>query len=464
MSLSKTLLPLGILIILAITGYYLLQPSGNTEQVENVMTTVKKGPFSIEVNATGELKAKKSVKIRAPQGMRAAGIYETTISDLIAEGTVVSEGQYVASLDRTELAGKMSNLQTEIEKIQTQLEQAKIDTAIELRGLRDQLVNLDFSKKEKELNVEQNRYEPQSVIQQTKLDLERTERDYRQLVQKYELKQQQAVAKIQEINALLKQNQMQLNRLNELSDNFSINAPKTGMVIYARSWRGKKEPGSRVSAWDPVVAELPDLTDMISKTYVNEVDISKVRVGQEVEIKVDAFPDNSYAGQVIQVANIGEQLQGYDAKVFEVTVQLIEVDSILRPAMTTSNEILTHQFEDILFVPLEAIHSDSLTFVYLNKDGKVQRQEVITGLSNDNEIAIDHGLAAGQEIYLSLPPKMDDIPISLIPEETKASILKQQKADAQARQAKAKEKERAVGKVDLPASNAGGNDMIVIFE
>lgn len=49
------------------------------------------------------------------------------------------------------------------------------------------------------------------------------------------------------------------------------------MVIYARSWSGKKEPGSRVTAWDPVVAELPDLTDMTSQAYVNEVDTSKVQ-------------------------------------------------------------------------------------------------------------------------------------------------------------------------------------------
>ena len=120
--------------------------------------------------------------------MRAAGIYETTISDLVTEGTILEQGAYVANLDRTEIAGKMSNVQTEIEKIQTQLEQAKIDTAIELRGIRDEIVNLGFTKKEKLLNVEQNKYEPQSVIQQTQLDLERTERDYKQLLIKVRAK------------------------------------------------------------------------------------------------------------------------------------------------------------------------------------------------------------------------------------------------------------------------------------
>lgn len=461
---SKVLLPIALILGLILIGYFIFRPSAEKEQVEEVMTTVKKGAFSIMVTATGELKAKRSVKIQAPQGMRPAGIYETTISNLITEGTVVSEGDFVASLDRTELAGKMSNVQTEIEKIQTQLEQAKIDTAIEMRGLRDQLVNLNFSMKEKELNVEQSRYEPQSVIQQTQLDLERTQRDYNQLLKNYELKQQQAIAKIQEINALLKQNQMQMNRLSELSDQFNITAPKSGMVIYARSWRGKKEPGSRVSAWDPVVAELPDLSDMISKTFVNEVDVSRVKIGQVVNIKVDAFPENEYSGQVIQIANIGEQLQGYDAKVFEVTVQLNEVDSILRPAMTTSNEIVTNSFEDVLSLPLEAIHSDSLTFVYLDHNGALSKQEIITGLSSDNEIIVEYGLEFGQEVYLSAPEVSGEIPLLTIPEATKADILKKQKEEAKLRQAEAMLKQKQVGKVDVPAGGGGGGDVFVVFD
>ena len=93
-----------------------------------------------------------------------------------------------------------------------------------------------------------------------------------------------------EILSLLKKNQLEMGQLQTVSDGFTITAPSDGMLIYSREWGGKKEPGSRVSAWNPVVAELPDLTDMISKIYVNEVDISKVSKGQDVSIKIDAFP------------------------------------------------------------------------------------------------------------------------------------------------------------------------------
>lgn len=439
--------------------------TNETETAAVLKYTVKKDVFHVRVTATGELSAKRSVKIRAPQGMNAAGIWETTITDLVTEGSLVKEGDYVATLDRTELANKMSTIQTEIEKIQTQLEQARIDTAIELRGIRDELVNLDFNKKEKLLYLDQSRYEPQSVIQTARLDLERVERDFRQLEKKYDLKRQQSVAKIQEINALLRQNQQQLDILTKLSGEFSIHAPKSGMIIYARTWNGKREPGSRISSWDPVVAELPDLTDMISKTYVNEVDVSKVQPGQDVSIKVDAFPDRSYTGKVISVANIGEQIKGYDAKVFEVIVQVSESDSILRPAMTTGNEILTGSYPDKLFIPLEALQSDSVTFVYKEKDGKLVRQEVITGLSNDNQIIIEHGLEENDVVWLAPPPDTSELPMIPIAPDIKAAIKKEQEKAAERRRKEAAEKRKTVEGIDVPTSDGGsGGDFIIIME
>ncbi|MBX2876336.1 MAG: efflux RND transporter periplasmic adaptor subunit [Saprospiraceae bacterium] len=439
-------------------------PSTSEQQVEDLIFTVADGPMEITVTGTGELNAKKSVKIRAPQGMRPAGIYETTLSNLVPEGTIVNEGDFVASLDRTELAGKMSNVQTELDKVQTQLEQAKIDTAIDLRALRDEIVNLDFTKKQKLLEVEQSKYEPQSVIQRAELDLEQTERDYKQLLTKYELKQQQAVAKIEEINALLRQNQRQLQKYLDLSNDFNIFAPKTGMVIYARTWNGKKEPGSRISAWDPVVAELPDLTDMISKTFVNEVDISKVQVGQDVTIKVDAFPDRKYTGSVLKVANIGEQLRGYDAKVFEVIVQVNEVDSIMRPAMTTSNEIVTNVLETVTHIPLEALFSDSLSFVYKRDGNSLVRQEVITGLSNDDMIVVEHGLGAGETIYLTEPNNKSSLTFIPIDPSIKDEIRQKQEEAKRAREAQAMERRKKMEGVDMPSpsSDGGGGGIIII--
>jgi len=404
----KVLLPLAIIALFGF-AYYFTTGSTTTDETAIIKNTLERKDFVVNVTATGELKAKNSEKIRGPQGLRQANIYNVTISDLIPEGTVVKKGDYVARLDRSELDTKIKDIQTEIEKIETQLAQTEIDTAIELRGIRDQLINLNFSKKEKELEVEQSKYEAPMVIQAAQIDLERTNRDYKQLLSKYELSKVKSEAQINEIKASLKQNTTKLKRFSKLGEDMTITAPKDGMLIYKRSWNGRVSTGSQINLWDPTVAELPDLTDMVSKTFVNEVDISRVKKGQDVTIKVDAFPDKSYTGSVISVANIGEELRNYDAKVFEVMIQVNEMDSILRPAMTTSNDIVTDIYESVLSIPMEALQTDSLTYVFAEKNGKKVRQEVITGVSNNDAITIDHGLEEGDVYLMTIPDNVEEL-------------------------------------------------------
>ena len=88
-----------------------------------------------------------------------------------------------------------------------------------------------------------------------------------------------------------------------------------------------------VQTWDPVIATLPDLSVMVSKTYVNEVDISFIEVGLSTNISFDAFPDKKLTGKVIQIANVGEQKPNSDSKVFEVLIELNESDTTMRPGM-----------------------------------------------------------------------------------------------------------------------------------
>jgi multidrug resistance efflux pump len=410
---KKYLLPLLGVIVAGLAVWYFTRPAETEESVQ-LTVPVKQGDFLMNVIATGELQAKRSEKITGPSGMRSNQIYQTSITDLVPEGTMVKEGDYVAKLDKTELDTKVKAALSEMDKINTQLEATRIDTAIEMRALRDQLINLRFGMREKNLEVEQSKYEAPMVIQRASIELERSERDLKQLEQKYKLSQEKARTQVAEIMANLKSQQVIVTRLQELAREFTITAPKDGMVIYARNWNGKVAAGSQVQAWDPVVAELPDLSEMISKTYVNEVDISRVRKGQEVEIKVDAFPDKTYTGLVVQVANIGEQLRNYDSKVFEVIIQVNESDSILRPAMTTGNEILTDVLENKLFIPLEALYKDTVSFVYKEVNGRPVKQEVLSSWSNENEVVIVEGLSPGDRVYLTAPTDAVNMPLQAL--------------------------------------------------
>lgn len=398
-----------IALSVAAIAYFTLRPDASADSLE-IYAKPTKANFVVSVNATGELKAKKSIKIQGPQGMRSAGIYNTTIKDLIPEGTVVKKGDYVASLDKTELATKITSVQTDIEKELTKLEQIKIDTAIQMKGVRDDIANQLFAMAQEELEIERNKYEPQMVIDQSELKLKNSIRSLDQLRAKTDLMVIQSDAKVREIQANLKQLDGNLNQLTEVAASFRISAPEDGMLIYERSWNGKKGPGSQISAWDPTVAELPDLTKMTSVAYINEIDISKIRKGQKVKVRVDAFPEKDFDGQIITVANIGQELRGQEAKVFEIVIAIDQIDDILRPAMTTTNNIMIYEYEDVVSLPLEAFYSDSIDYAFVKTSSGIVRQQIVSGAANENDIIVVEGIAADDKVLLSAPDDAEAVP------------------------------------------------------
>ncbi len=389
------------LVVLVVFVWYF--SSLSKDDVETIKTKVRQGEFVIDVTTTGELEARSSEKIQGPNPMalRNARIWQYRIEDIVPNGTVVDSGDWVATLDRSDLENKIKDQELEVEKFQTQFTKTQLDTTMTLRSARDELVNLEFTLEDKQIIVDQSIYEPPATQRQVKLDLEKTQRTYNQTVENYTLKLEKARADMKEVSANLAKAQRKLDEFIQLKSEFVIRAPKAGMVNYKRGYDGKKQGvGAQISAWDNVVATLPNLLAMNSKTYVNEIDISKVKAGQKAEIEVDAFPDKHFTGSVFEVANMGEQLPNSNAKVFEVIIHIDEFDSILRPSMTTKNRIITEVIEDALYLPIECVHTeDSVSYVFF--DGV--RKQVITGKSNDNEIIIREGLKNGDEIYL-VPP------------------------------------------------------------
>jgi hypothetical protein len=118
---------------------------------------------------------------------------------------------------------------------------------------------------------------------------------------------------------------------------------------------------------------------------------------------------------VAEIANIGEQMRNSNAKVFEVKIEVNESDSILRPAMTTKNTILTAILDSVIFIPLECVHNDdSIVFVY-RKNGRITRQEIEAGVSNENEIVVKQGLSPGDDILLGEPENPEQYRLNRLP-------------------------------------------------
>lgn len=393
-----------VLVILAI----IYGASGKKKEAI-IETEAKFGTFEIVVSVTGELEAETSQEITGPieiRNNRELRFNDIRIQDLVPEGTIVKVGDFVARLDGSQAANTLKDIRDEADKATTKYTNTKLDTSITLRNLRDELINLNFTMEEASIKLEQSKFEPPATIRQAQIDLDRAKRNFEQAKKNYHLKEQQAKGSINEASIEQARANRKLEEMKDILTKFTINAPAEGMVIYHREWGGaKRKVGSTISPWDLTVAVLPDLTNMITKTYVNEIDISKVKVGQTVTIGIDAFPDKKYSGVVTEVANIGEQLPNTDAKVFEVIIKLNGTDPILRPSMTTNNAILINHIDSVTYLPLEAVHSnDSSNFVY-KKNGT--RQIVVLGETNENEVIIEKGIRPGDKVYLSVPENAD---------------------------------------------------------
>jgi len=378
--------------------------SGNYEKNDSILTTsVKQGKFEVVVTTTGELQAKESEEIRGPVGLRSRslGLREVKILDLVDEGTVVDSGEYVATLDKTEAMSKLKDIEDELEKKKSEYIKAKLDTAMELKELRNQLIDKEYAVEERKLQLKQSKYEPAATKRQAKIEYERAKRELKQARENYSLQVEKAEAKMKEVSINLAKQRRMKKEMEEMLEDFKIHAPQNGMVIYKKGYNGKKKKeGSTISPWNLTVATLPDLSTLVSKTYVNEIDISKVKTGQEVKIQADAFPNREYKGKVSEVANIGQELKSTGAKVFEVDITLNETDSLLRPSMTTSNQIITSVYEDVKYLPLEAVFTEQKShFVYTPDHRKI---EIEVGESNENHIIVE-GLPEEKKVYLNKP-------------------------------------------------------------
>lgn len=391
----------GVLILIAVTGLF----TETKDETVDLFVRPTVGPFQVTVTATGELQAKNSVSVYGPANARQQRVYEMQILRLIPEGTVVKKGDFVAELDRSELTSRMKDVELELQQETSEFEQTMLDTMMTLSQAREDQINLRYALEEARIAREQAVYEAPSIQRQAEIDFERAQRAYAQSEVNYQTQVRQGEARMREREAQLAKVQKDMDELVALSSQFTISAPQNGMLVYRRDRRGERlVEGGTINAWDPVVAELPDLSTMQTITYINEVDIQKIRVGQPVLIGLDADPDKKLSGTVTRIANIGEQHPDSDAKVFEVIIDVAAVDSSLRPAMTTSNTIVIAQIPEALQIPLEAIYAqDSLSYVYLRKGGGPLRQEIRLGMLNENNATVAAGLEPDDLIYLSAP-------------------------------------------------------------
>ena len=412
---KKTVIITGIVVVVTLIALIIFNKlTTKKDDTANMFTEALSGRFEIAITTTGELIAENSVEIKAPEIMQGRDVRSSNIkiTDLIAEGTVVKEGDYIATLDRTEFDNSLKDAKERLVTFQSNLEMAILDTAVTMTNIRDQIANQIHTVEEAEITLRNSKFEPPTTIRQAEINLEKQNRNLDQLRRSYVLRKAQTQSTIRTQKMWVSRIEKRINDYEEVLAGFVIKSPSQGMVIYKRDRFGtKRKVGSMINPIDRVIATIPDLSAMISKAYVSEVEVSKVKQGQEVIITVDAFPVKSYTGSVFTIANIGEKLNNSDTKVFEVQIKVNGTDPELRPSMTTNNKIMIKTIDNVTYIPNECVHTgiDSIPVVY-TKNGL--KQVVVLGESNDKEIVVEKGVEPGTVLYLTTPSDIDNFKLA----------------------------------------------------
>jgi len=403
------IITLGV-VAFAVIALFVFNKLTSKKESDGLYAEAIKGDFEIAITASGEIMAENSVEIKAPEISMGRDFHasDLKIQDMVPEGTEVKEGDYIATLDKTQFDNMLKDERERLSTFRNNLEMKKLDTAVTLTALRDGLRNQKHTVEEAEITLRNSKFEPPTTIRQAEINFDRQKRLLEQKEKGYKLRVAKAKRDIATQTMWCNRIDRRVASLEEVLAGFIIKAPSPGMVVYKRDHHGAKiKTGSSINAFDRTVATLPDLSSLLSKIYVSEVEISRVKQGLDVDVRIDAFPDKQYKGKVYTVANIGEQLENSETKVFEVMVKLDRPDPLLRPSMTTTNKVIINTFKDVISIPTECIHAeaDGMPFVYTKNKTK---QFVVTGESNEKNIIIEHGLKPRQLVYTIQPENADE--------------------------------------------------------
>lgn len=150
------------------------------------------------------------------------------------------------------------------------------------------------------------------------------------------------------------------------------------------------------------VLTIADLTHIYVLVSVDESDIGRVAAGQPAKITVDAYPEETFKGEVVLVATKGVSVS--NVVTFEVKVEVSgDNRTLLKPEMTANVSIVTKDKLDSLLVPVTALErKKGLSWLtVLGKDGKANRRLVTIGDSNSEFVEILKGVEVGETVVLA---------------------------------------------------------------
>ena len=363
---------------------------------------VKRGEFLLSIKASGEIRAASSFTLTTPRLTWG----QMQINFLLPEGTTVKKNDVIVRFATTTIDKTIQDKESELNILRSELAKFRAENVVRISDLEGNLKTMELTYEQAKLQVEKMKFEAEVQRKESEINLEKNRIAFEQAKKK--IVSQKVAEKSEEQKQLLKIQQTlnDVNRAKQEKEQYTLKASMDGLVVYETNWQTGRKVSVGDSPWPGMsIVSLPDLSAMQSVCQINEVDISKVKASQNARVKLDAFPDREFPGTVKSVGTIGQQNdRSSTVKTFEVVVDIKGTDPVLKPGMTTSNEVVMATLADTLFIPLEAVfEKDGKAIVYKIFGSSARPLEVGMGTKNSNYIVVSSGLQGGDKVALRDP-------------------------------------------------------------
>lgn len=386
-------------IIFGIISYF----KKSNDIAPNIKTAiVQRGDLVVKVTETGRVEPKTTVEIKSKVGGEIVRLP-------VKEGDGVKKGDLLVEMDTTDLRSRLNQAKADLEAVKAKLSALLAgERPQEIARARESLKQTEIRLSDASLKLDrQKELFSQGFISKQEVDTAQKE---------YELAQSSCNAASQQLSLVLEGAREQdiasaratvlraeaghEQALQDLKD-AKIYAPLAGTIIEKNVEEGEViTSGMTNTGGGTLILIIADLSKMMVKTDINEVDIAKIKTGQAVEITLDAIREKTYHGRVTDIASSGK-IEG-NIVTYEVTIEILDADKRLKPAMTADVDIIAAERKDVLYAPLEAIiEKGRRKEVFVIKDGKFTPRQIKTGLQDETSVEIIEGLTKGEEVKLN---------------------------------------------------------------
>lgn len=190
--------------------------------------------------------------------------------------------------------------------------------------------------------------------------------------------------------------ELSLKGLQDDLDQYSISSPIAGKVIQKTVKAGDKVASQQGSTSMAVIADLSALTMTMN---IDELDISSVKVGQDVEVTADALENQVFHGVVNKVSVIGTSQNGVTTYPVEVLLSDVENTDLI-PGMNVSATIVLEKKDDVLLIPTTAVKRGNKVKML----GSGEEVEIETGIDDGTQVEVLSGLSEGDQVEIADVP------------------------------------------------------------